>query len=278
MATATGHGPGPEYLPQSLTEFINKFHPEKLTSDNEPAFTSKATCKLCSDNNVKIFVITNKQHSSLGVIDRAIRSLRDMNTPKKYNEQSHEPQFNMFSREKMRDLVNKYNNRYNSTIKCTPKEMHENKNKEIKFIYKNQKYKHIQRGIKDFRLYEGDMVRYRIDKDPMQKRRYRYSPDSYKITARERGLYVLEAQDGSSLLMPRWKLIKCDINVYPWKTTIPDSSIGTIEKIVSYNPRNNTYKVIFEGSPDEYVVSAADLRQRTPQIMTKIERDFFNKH
>jgi hypothetical protein len=78
--------------------------------------------------------------------------------------------------------------------------------------------------------------------------------------------------------MPRWKLIKCDERVYPWKSTIPDNKKGTIERIVSYNPRNETYNVIFEGSPDEYTVSVADIRQRTPQIMTKLERDFFARN
>ena len=70
-------------------------------------------------------------------------------------------------------------------------------------------------------------------------------------------------------------MIKCDERIYPWKSTIPGNTKGTIERIVSHNPRNDRYKVIFEGSPDEYTVSVADVRQRTPQIMTKIERDFF---
>ena len=271
------NGKSNDDVKESLTWFINKYHPEKITSDNEPAFTSKATCKLCTDNKVKIFVITDKQHSSLGVIDRAIRTLRDMNTPKHYNEQSHHKQFNMFSEAKMRRLINKFNNSYNSTIKCTPREMHENKDLEIKFIYRNQKHRHNQRGIKDFRLNMGDMVRYRIEKNPLEKRRYRYSPESYKVVGRERAFYIIQARDGSSLLMPRWKLIKCDERIYPWKSTIPGNTKGTIERIVSHNPRNDTYKVIFEGSPDEYTVSVADIRQRTPQIMTKIERDFFNR-
>ena len=201
-----------------------------------------------------------------------------MNTPKHHNEQSHHKQFNMFSEAKMRRLIDKFNNTYNSTIKCTPKEMHENKDLEIKFIYRNQKHKHTQRGIKDFRLNTDDMVRYRIDKNPLEKRRYRYSPESYKVVGRERALYIIQARDGSTLLMPRWKLIKCDERVYPWKSTIPGNTKGTIERIVSHNPRNDTYQVIFEGSPDEYTVSVADIRQRTPQIMTKLERDFFARN
>ena len=262
---------------QSLQQFISKYHPEKLTSDEEPAFTSKATCKLCSDNNVKLFIVTGQQHSSLGVIDRVIRTLRDMNTPKAHHEQSHHEKFLRFSQETMETLVQKYNNRYNRTIKCTPKEMFEDKNKEIDFIYQNQEHKHNQRGIKDFRLKDGDFVRYRLQKDPLVKRRYRYSPESYKVAGRERSFYIIQAQDGSSLLMPRWKLIKCDVNVYPWKTTIPGNKKAIIDRIVSYNPRNDSYNVLFRNDPQEYILTRREIRHRTPQVMTYLEKEFFNR-
>ena len=268
------NGKSNEDVQRSLTWFINKYKPEKLTSDQEPAFTSKATCELCSRLGVKIFVITDKQHSSLGVIDRVIRTLRDMNTPKHPHEQSHHPQFNHFSEAKMRRLVTQYNNHYNSTLKCTPKEMHEDREREIKFIYRNQKYRHVQRGIKDFHLPMDSYVRYRIEKDPLVKHRYRYSPESYKVVGKERAMYVLQAADGSTLLMPRWKLIKADPTIYPLKSTIGNTT-GTIERIVSYDDANDSYRVVFEGSPEEYTVTAAQIRHRTPQVMTKMEKDYF---
>lgn len=272
------NGKSNDDVQQSLTWFINKYKPEKLTSDQEPAFTSKSTCKLCSDNNVKIFVITDKQHSSLGVIDRVIRSLRDMNTPKHHNEQSHHKQFNTISQAKMTRLKNQYNDKYNRTIKCTPKEMFENKELEIKFIHRNQKHKNVQRGIKDYHLMPGDFVRYRMNKDPLVKHRYRYSPESYKVVGKERAHYIIQAQDGTSLVIPRWKLIKADEQKYPWKSTIPGTTKGTIQRIVSYDPATEKYKVIFEGSPNEYEVSVAELRHRTPQVMTKLEKDYFRQH
>ena len=37
------NGKSNDDVKKSLTWFINKYHPEKITSDNEPAFTSKAT-------------------------------------------------------------------------------------------------------------------------------------------------------------------------------------------------------------------------------------------
>lgn len=267
-------GKSNQHVRESLTWFIDKYKPEKLTSDNEPAFTSKSTCDLCSRNNVKIFVITDKQHSSLGVIDRVIRTLRDMNRPKYPHEQSHDKQFLSFSEDKMRRLVEQYNRSYNRTLKCSPSEMMDDINKEIKFIHRNQKHRHVQRGIRDYTLKQGDFVRYRMNRDPLVKHRYRYSPESYMVVGREHGHYIIQAADGSSLLMPRWKLIKSDVNVYPHKTQL-DSKIGTIERIVSHDPRTDTYQVIFEGSPDEYTVTASEMRHRTPQVMSKLEREYF---
>ena len=174
----------------------------------------------------------------------------------------------------MRRLVEQYNRSYNRTLKCSPSEMMDDINKEIKFIHRNQKYRHVQRGIRDYTLKQGDFVRYRMNRDPLVKHRYRYSPESYMVVGREHGHYIIQAADGSSLLMPRWKLIKSDANVYPHKTQL-DSKIGTIERIVSHDPRTDTYQVIFEGSPDEYTVTASEMRHRTPQVMSKLERDYF---
>ena len=65
----------------TLSVFIDKYYPVKLTSDEESAFVEKNNLKLLKDNNVKVHIITEKNHSSLGIIDRFIRTLRDMNIP-----------------------------------------------------------------------------------------------------------------------------------------------------------------------------------------------------
>lgn len=262
---------------QSLTWFINKYHPEKLTSDNEPAFTSKATCKLCSDNNVKLYVVTDQQHSSLSVIDRVIRTLRDMNTPKRYHEQSHEPQFNTFSIPKMNRLMNEYNNKYHSTLKCTPNEMFNDIQKEIDFIIKNQAYRNKQHGIKDYNIPVGTFVRYRMNKIPLTKHRYNYSPESYKVIGKDGSLYIIQAKDGSSLIMPRFKLIVTDVNVFPQKSKLTNN-IGTVKKILSYDKRSDKYTVLFEGSNQHYTISPSSLRAHTPQKMSQIEKEFFNQN
>ena len=105
---------------KTLSEFINKYHPAKLTSDEEPGFL--ANIQLLKDNNVTMHVIQDKNHSSLAVIDRFIRTIRDMNTVSEESKhQSHEEKYTYISPYRMEKILNTYNNNYHSTIKCTRK-------------------------------------------------------------------------------------------------------------------------------------------------------------
>ena len=260
----------------SLSWFINKYHPEKLTSDDEPAFTSKATCKLCSDNNVKLYIITHSNHSSLSVIDRVIRTLRDMNIPKHFHEQSADKQFQFFSIAKMKRLINEYNNKYNSSIRCTPKQMYDDRSKEIAFITRIQRHKDAQRHIKDFKLNTGDYVRFRLDKVPLTKHRYNYTFESYKVSGKEGSNYILTAKDGTTTIKPRFKLLKTDVHVFPWAKSL-GNNVGVVERIVAYNSRTNKYKVKYENSDVLDEIPASFMRGRHPQRMSQIEKDFF-KH
>ncbi len=260
---------------QTLTQFINKYHPEKLTSDEESAFTSKSTCDLCTRNKVKLYIVQDKNHSSLSVLDRVIRTLRDMNTPKHYREQSTDKQFNYFSIAKMNQLKHAYNNKFNSTIKCTPQEMFNDKSKEIDFITRMQQHKSFQRGIKDFKLKDGTYVRFRLDKKPLTKHRYNYTFESYKVSGREGANYILTAADGTTTTKPRYKLLPCDVRVYPLARSLSNNR-GVVERIISHNPRTNKYTVKYENWDETDEIPASYLRGRHPQRMSQMERDYFN--
>ena len=255
---------------QSLTWFINKYHPEKLTSDDESAFTSKMTCDLCTNNDVKLAIVQDKNHSSLGVVDRVIRTLRDMNIPKRYSEQSSDKQFHTFSIEKMNRLKDEYNNKYNSSIQCSPNEMNQDVKKEIEFITRLQKHRNAQHHIKDYKLIVGTYVRFRVDKLPLTKHRFTF--ESYKVSGKEGSNYILTAADGTTITKPRFKLIKADVNVYPWAHSLGNNK-GVIEEILDYNERRNSYKVKYENCDDE--IPASYLRGRFPQRMSQMEKEFF---
>ena len=54
-------------------------------------------------------IIPDKNYSALGIIDRFIRTLRDMNTPnEKSKSQSHENKYRVFSYSRMQKLIEIY--------------------------------------------------------------------------------------------------------------------------------------------------------------------------
>ena len=148
---------------RTLEEFINVYHPAKLTSDEESAFIEKGNVKLLSDNNVLMHVITEQNHSALGIIDRFIRTLRDMNIPtQKGQRQSHHEKYKSITPKRMSKLFDIYSSTYHSRIKCSPLEMFNDAEKEKEYIFDQLEKKDKQESINDLHLKEGSFVRYII--------------------------------------------------------------------------------------------------------------------
>ena len=115
----------------SLKQFIKDVSKPgmKLTSDGESAFNSELFTNYCSKHNIRVKIIPDKVHSSLGIVERFIRTLRDMNQPaNRSQDQQYSKEYIEFTAEKMQILINKYNNAYHNAIKCTPSEMFNEQN------------------------------------------------------------------------------------------------------------------------------------------------------
>jgi hypothetical protein len=210
-----------EDVRQSLLNFILQYHPVKLTSDQEPAFLERQNVQMLRDQKVLLQTVPDSNHSTLGIIDRFIRTLRDMNRPTDNDaKQSSHPSFRHFDQTTMVTLVDTYNNTYHSAINCTPKQMFDDHNLEKEYIYKCTKRNAKQRTIKDFELKAGQYVRYIIARDPLRKKRYQVSHESYKIAGKQGRHYILEARDGSTVIKPRYKLIVADPQKYIQATSL----------------------------------------------------------
>ena len=274
-------------IKQSLTNFVNIYHPYKLTSDEESAFVDKNVLKYLSDQNVNVHIITEQNHSALGIIDRFIRTLRDMNTPtEKGIRQSHHPKYQTFSPKRMMKLIDIYNNTFHSRIKCTPKEMFDDSDKEKNYIFDQLKKRDKQHGIKDLIIKDGSYVRYILpNSNGLKKKRFHYSWECYKVSSRNGNIYTLMARDGTVINVPRFKLILCakdgsKPNNIKFADTIPGRWNGEVSKILSYNKRSNKYKVLFTIPGENYYVDeipVSYLRGNYPQRMSEIEKEYFNK-
>jgi len=188
----------------------------KLTSDGECAFNSHEFTDFCHERGIMVKIILDKAHSTLGLVDRFVRTLRDMNQPAdrlKTGFQYDKNHIN-FSTEKMAQLVDSYNNTYHKSIGCTPKQMFDNVSLERQWIEEKRKIRRIQDNIEGFSLPVGTLVRYRMNADDLggHKRRSQFSREKYAITKRVGARYVISGPDGTKLTKSRFELIPADDN------------------------------------------------------------------
>jgi len=266
---------------QTLKQFIDEYHPSKLTSDQEPGFIEKNNLQLLTDNKVLVQTVPDQNHSSLGIIDRFIRTLRDMNTPvEKGKRQSHDEKYTFISEDRMAKLLNVYNKTYHGSIKCSPLQMFKDPKLEEEYILKMYDKYDRQQKIKDFELKDGSYVRFIVPRDT-KKKRYQLTKECYKIDGKTGLLYNLVAKDGTEITKPRFQLFLCardgskPANI-KWADTIPGQWNGVVKEILSYNPKTNKYKVLFEvpGQPDyKDEIPASYLRGNYPQQISELEKN-----
>ena len=232
---------------RTAIETLNKFISDnqgkpivKLTSDGESAFDSKGFKDYCKSKNIMIRVIFDKAHSSLGLIDRFVRTLRDLHQPINKNEpEQRSIKMNNFSINDMKTLIDEYNNTFHKTIGCSPKEMYDNPELEHEWIRKCQRFKTIQKNIEDFDIPIGSLVRYRMNKADLAggKRRSQFSLEKYRVKKRIGNRYVLESEkneSGGFITKSRFELILAD-DSYPSGNGFYPEQVINPEKVVDTN-------------------------------------------
>ena len=212
----------------------------KLTSDGEKGFNSKDFLDHCKERGIYVRINNDRAHSSLGLIDRFIRTLRDMHQPIRKGEpdQLSDEMYN-FSDEDMRNLIYEYNNTFHKTIGCTPKEMYDNPDLEHAWIQKRQRFQAIQRNIEDFVLPIGSYVRYRIGDDELVggKRRSKFSIEKYRVIKQIGNRYVLQpmrALSGGLITKSRFELILAE-DKYPYGKMFNASQTINPHEVVNTN-------------------------------------------
>lgn len=186
----------------------------KLTSDGECAFSSNDFTDFCKSRDIIVKIILDKSHSTLGIVDRFIRTLRDMNQPpnRSPNGEQYDAEHVNFSAEKMARLVDSYNNTFHNSIGCTPKQMYNDISLERQWIEKKRKLRQIQNNIENFTIPLHSYVRYRMNTMDLdgRKRRSEFSREKYLVSGRVGSRYILKALDGSKITKSRFELIRAD--------------------------------------------------------------------
>ena len=260
-----------------LRLFVNKYHPRKITSDEEAGLVSDINLRYLKDNKCGLYIIQEQNHSALSLIDRFIRTLRDMNTPQNGEpKDSSDEEYKYIDRNKMTHLLNIYNNTEHSATGLTPTFMMNNKQYEEDYIEQHINDRQRQEEIKDFKLKIGSLVRYYLDDGKMVKKRSSLSRECYKIESRNGNIYTIIALDGSTKDVSRWKLVHVDPNEKHVLGRTLGSDKGVQDKIVAETSPNRV-KVKFsmpDGSNYTKIINKRELRWPTPQFKSKLEVDY----
>ena len=211
----------------------------KLTSDGEKGLSSNEFKHYCLSKGIYVRINNDKAHSSLGLIDRFIRTLRDMHQPQNRDDpEQRSEKMNNFSEEEMRSLIHEYNTTVHKTIGCTPKQMYENPKLEHEWIEKRLKFQAVQKNIEDFEIPIGSYVRYRMnDRDLVgRKRRSQFSVERYRVKKRIGNRYVLapfNESTGGFITKSRYELILAEDkyprgkDFYKDQTVVRDNIVDT---------------------------------------------------
>ena len=188
-----------------LNKFFDDHHPDIIMSDNESGFKSKSVQKLMDDNHVINDMVEPQDHKALGVIDRAVQTIK--NAIYKYMKEENTTSYSS----ELPRIIEAYNDTPNSGImNIAPNDAEQKENKEALQILNNRKeQKNLKHGVE---LTVGDTVRVRLNKNSFT-RSYdeKYSDKQYTIKSIEGRKVTLD--DGSEIDVRR--LIKTEPVIIP---------------------------------------------------------------
>lgn len=199
----------------ALEKYLETYpKPSAITSDNEPSFTSHSVQKLFKDNDITHNTVDVGNHSALGVVDRAIQTIK--NTLYKYMKENNTTKYY----DEIKRIVDNYNKTPNEGILFTaPNDADEPGNKEVLQIFNTKKQDVNNSLYKGFAI--GDRVRVAVAKKTFT-RSYdeKYSDEVYTIES-IKGHYATMTNNGRYALR-RLKKIDSDDTLQE-RDTKPDA-------------------------------------------------------
>jgi hypothetical protein len=227
-----------------------------LTSDEDAAYLSKDVQGFMLRNHINHITTEENNHHILGIVNRFIKNLRDLNQDRDISDDN------------MNSIVEEYNSRQHSSIGKAPDNFGESN--EISWM--NKKMRETRRKTRTG-LPVGSMVKL-LNEGSFTKKRMNYSRDAYKINSRDGNQYIVEAKDKSVGRYPGYKLHETGSNA-PIAKTLNDDRYGIVDKILSFNPKRNKYKLVNEGGVRDEV-GPKILRKGNPTLLSIAEAAYWN--
>lgn len=267
---------GSKEVIKALNLFLQEAYPKPtdMTSDQDSAYLSNDITKWMLDNEIQHYTTTEHNHNVLGIINRFIKTLRDMlDNNAGPNEQ------NKFTNFTMQEIIAKYNTTPHSAImKLAPNDFDDDANKA--YIAYMMRKEAMIRDRPGFRLVPGQGVRTVHERNYLGKKRRNVSKVRYSVVGPVGSGVLIKAGDSSVAKFPRYKLINDD--KAPPAKDIDKSKRKEILELNDYLYDSDAYKVIYKKKNDEGknitgTVSVKQLREGNPTRIHVLEHQFWRK-
>lgn len=252
-------GKGAYEVHRALEQFIKDVpHVYSITSDQDAAYLSQTVLDFMREHQIFYRTTDKNNHNVLGMINRFMRTIRDMVGDNRYIDEK-----------LMKQVMYIYNRLPNRNINKAPIDM--TREDEIEYIKRNSK-------ANPYHFKPEERVRIVAQKSPFGKNRNVVSPESFIIDSKEGNEFLVRAQDGSTQKFPGYRLVKTTDDNVPLASSLGGGKEGIIEEIKSYNKDNDTYRVKYEGVRGKLktgTIHAKDARIGNPLVLGPREREFW---
>ena len=254
---------------QSVLTALQKFKRDAgdvnvLTSDQDPAYLTPSVIKWMQDNQIDYRTTHKNNHNILGILNRFVRTLRDLNGDRRLEDN-------------IQQLVAEYNQTVHSSLTINGQRHSPNQmTAKDEQAYSEEKDRLFRRKEQEFN--EGDHVRLILDKKKLGKNRWNVSPEAYIVVARHGNNWIIRARDNTAKTYPGYRLVKCDKSIaVAAKIADGQEREGVIEKLISYDgaKKSDKYKAKWEGVEGTYDVTGKELRTGRPTQLSNIERQYW---
>ena len=186
-------------------QFLNDID-HKITSlrfDNESAVKSKQFQTMLRNNGIKFVPVVEGSHTSLSLIDRLCRTIRDI---------SYNMGIKILTQNDINKILNVYNNMYHSSLskilgkKITPNEVNDNPELEQQIInYCIDYNKQLKVLHPEIELKIGQICKVYQPFDKFKKRRRLLKKDYYKIVNKTGNIYTVQnTRNNKKIDVPRY--------------------------------------------------------------------------
>lgn len=276
------NGKGAAEVKNALNKFI-KEEPNvvSIESDQDAAYLSNEVLDWMKSHNIKYTTTTDDNHNNLGIINRFMRTIRDMAYNKglidndfwdKLDENgdfkdksSKNPK--RIEPKTMQMLIQSYNNTPHRGIGKPPNQFTSSDEKE-----------YIQKKKSDENPYDfkpGEKVSIVAGKSPFDKKRSNVSKVAYTVDSYAGNLFRVKAQNHAINDYPGYRLVRANKNT-PLAKDLKNDKREIVKSINSYNSKNDHYNITYENNT-KGDVPAKFLREGNQTRLSRMEREYWIK-